>query len=150
MDGSRRSGNWVAFVGAVILGLMVLNGVLGGRDERGSGLEGVSSAETSAVESENIRSHVGFTSVKSLEAHFEKHGKEFGEIDRDEYLLRAQRLRDEKLSSSILEGKRESDGVMTRFRLKGGEFVAFHEDLTIRTFFKPNDGEDYFWRQLKR
>jgi pyocin large subunit-like protein len=40
--------------------------------------------------------------------------------------------------------------VITRFDRRGGEFLAFERDLTIRTFFRPNDGEAYFDRQLKR
>ena len=32
----------------------------------------------------------------------------------------------------------------------GGEIIAFGKDLTILTFFHPNDGERYFWRQASR
>lgn len=95
-------------------------------------------------------SKVGFTSQRSWQDHFTKHGAEFGDITADEYLARAQALRDAPLSKDVLEIVRESDGVISRFDKKTGGFVAFHEDKTIRTYFRPNDGEAYFRRQAER
>lgn len=95
-------------------------------------------------------SKVGFTSTRSLQDHFEKHGAEFGDITIEEYLARACALRDAPLSSDVLEVRRDSDGVISRFDKKSGGFVAFHDDKTIRTFFRPNDGEAYFRRQAQR
>ncbi|MEZ5964002.1 MAG: hypothetical protein R3F56_09180 [Planctomycetota bacterium] len=95
-------------------------------------------------------SKVGFTSRRSWLDHFEKHGAEFGKITADEYLAKAQALRDAKLIPTILEGVRPSDGVITRFDKKTGAFIAFHDDKSIRTFFRPNDGVAYFKRQLER
>tara|TARA_R110002096_G_scaffold3941_9_gene18910 strand:- start:17 stop:673 length:657 start_codon:yes stop_codon:yes gene_type:complete len=94
-------------------------------------------------------SRVGFTSSRSLDSHFEKHGREFGSITKAEYLERAKALRDAPLSRTVLELKR-SDGVISRFDKSGGGFVAFHKDKTIRTYFRPNDGESYFRRQARR
>jgi pyocin large subunit-like protein len=61
----------------------------------------------------------------------------------------AQELRDRPIDGSVLEAAR-SDGVVTRFDRASGAFLAFNRDRTIRTFFKPNDGEAYFRRQLNR
>ena len=94
-------------------------------------------------------SPIGFTSKRSWQEHFAKHGAEFGNIDADEYLTRAKALRDAPLSRDVIEGKRQ-DGVITRFDRKNGTFLAFHADRTIRTFFRPDDGEAYFKRQLER
>lgn len=93
---------------------------------------------------------VGFTSRASWQSHFDKHGAEFGKITADEYLRLAQTLRDAPLSADVLENVRESDGVITRFDKRTGHFVAFHDDQTIRTFFRPDDGEAYFRRQAAR
>jgi len=90
----------------------------------------------------------GFASKTKLDQHFGKHAKEFGEITLDEYLRRAQELRDCPASCRVLEGVRK-DRVITRFDRSSGAFIAFDADFTIRTFFKPNDGEAYFHRQLK-
>ena len=96
-----------------------------------------------------VPSRVGFTSKASWQSHFEKHGKEFGSITADEYLARAKALRDAALSATVLELVRD-DGVITRFDTQSGAFVAFHEDRTIRTFFRPDDGVAYFRRQAAR
>jgi pyocin large subunit-like protein len=98
---------------------------------------------------EPSRPSIGFHSSRQLSEHFEKHGPEFGSITRSEYLSRAQHLRDAPLGGNILEMVR-ADGVITRFDRTTGAFIAFGTDRTIRTFFRPNDGEAYFRRQARR
>lgn len=93
---------------------------------------------------------VGFTSQRAWQDHFTKHGAEFGDITADEYLARAQALRDAPLSADVLELVRDSDAVIARFDRLSGAFVAFHRDKSIRTYFRPNDGEAYFRRQADR
>ncbi len=92
---------------------------------------------------------VGFTSARSLDEHYAKHGREFGSISRDDYLRMAQRLRDAPVGGPILEAVRK-DGVITRFDRDTRAFIAFNRDRTIRTFFRPNDGERYWRRQAER
>ncbi|MCA8954315.1 MAG: hypothetical protein KDE27_32705, partial [Planctomycetes bacterium] len=94
-------------------------------------------------------SDTGFTSARSLAQHFEKHGHEFEVKTAAEYLAIAQRLRDAPLGGDVIEATRD-DGVVTRFDRDSGAFVAFNADRTIRTLFKPDDGERYFVRQSKR
>jgi pyocin large subunit-like protein len=96
-----------------------------------------------------VRAEIGFATRRKFLDHFEKHGAEFGSISREEYLRQAQILRDSPARGDILEAER-ADGVITRFDRKTGAFLAFNPDLTIRTYFKPNDGERYFRRQSKR
>ncbi|MDX2042628.1 MAG: hypothetical protein SF097_15510 [Acidobacteriota bacterium] len=96
-----------------------------------------------------IRSDIGFATRRKFLDHYEKHGNEFGSISQEEYLRRAQSLRDRAMGGDILEAAR-ADGVITRFDRQTGAFLAFNADLTIRTYFKPNDGEAYFKRQSKR
>jgi len=102
-----------------------------------------------AAASRSAASDVGFASRTRLAEHFEKHGREFGSISEDQYLRLAQELRDKPPDDSVIEAVR-GDGVVTRFDRKSGAFLAFNRDRTIRTFFKPNDGESYFRRQLNR
>jgi pyocin large subunit-like protein len=92
---------------------------------------------------------IGFRDASHLHEHFQKHGREFGSIDEAAYLGLAQTLRDRPAGDPILESVR-ADGVVTRFDRSSGTFLAFDRDLTIRTFFKPNDGERYYQRQLAR
>lgn len=101
------------------------------------------------IQAEPIASKVGFASRQKLVDHYGKHGHEFGKISLDEYLRRAQALRDRRVSDKVLELVRR-DRVITRFDVVEGDFLAFESDGTIRTFFKPNDGVAYFYRQAKR
>lgn len=96
-----------------------------------------------------IQTHIGFATRQKFLDHFDKHGGEFGSISKEAYLRQAQELRDRPLNANVLEAVR-SDGVVTRFDKVTGAFLAFNADLTIRTYFKPNDGEAYFRRQSKR
>jgi pyocin large subunit-like protein len=91
----------------------------------------------------------GFRSKAQFHEHYQKHGAEFGSVSQEEYLRRAQELRDTPVGGPILESVRR-DGVFTRFDKTKGYFGAYNPDRTIRTFFIPNDGERYFHRQAKR
>lgn len=99
--------------------------------------------------SADIHTEIGFASRQKFLDHYDKHGSEFGSISKDDYLRQAQQLRDRQSGGDVLEAVR-GDGVVTRFDKKTGAFLAFNADLTIRTYFKPNDGEAYFRRQSKR
>jgi pyocin large subunit-like protein len=88
----------------------------------------------------------GFRTQELFRDHYAKHGREFGNIPADEYLRQAQSLRDAPLSATVLEIRRK-DGVVSRFDKATGSFIAFNADGTIRTFFRPTDGENYFRRQ---
>jgi hypothetical protein len=92
---------------------------------------------------------VGFVDGRRLEEHYEKHGAEFGHITKQDYLRQAQLLRDARVGGPVLETVR-ADRVTTRFDRETGAFIAFNPDGTIRTFFKPNDGERYYRRQAAR
>jgi hypothetical protein len=91
----------------------------------------------------------GFRSAQQLDEHFAKHGAEFGRISEQEYLRQAQQLRDAPAGDGV-EELRRPDGTVSRFDRQSGAFIAFDADGTIRTFFKPNNGEAYFRRQASR
>lgn len=104
---------------------------------------------SSVVIDEDAEQDYGFYSQEKLREHYSKHGREFGEISMDEYLQRAKNLRDSPVGGAILQIIR-ADTVRTRYDQSLGNFIAFDKDLTIRTFFRPNDGERYFRRQATR
>jgi pyocin large subunit-like protein len=91
----------------------------------------------------------GFRSRAQFDEHYSKHGREFGQVSQQQYLELAQELRDARVGGPILEAKKPG-GVFTRFDRNHGYFGAYNRDLTIRTFFVPNDGERYFHRQANR
>lgn len=97
----------------------------------------------------SIRTWIGFRSRNNLDDHFSKHGGDFRGMSKAEYLLAAQTLRDAPVGGDIEEISR-GDGTASRFDRASGAFIAFNSDGTIRTFFKPNDGERYFRRQAER
>jgi pyocin large subunit-like protein len=133
-----------------ILGIWFAPELLRGTSD---GSASASSTVTTAPDSPStaaaIDTRVGFTSPRALQEHFAKHGREFGAIDSARYLRLAQELRDAAVGASVREAVR-SDGVITRFDARSGAFIAFHDDKSIRTFFKPNDGLRYFERQLDK
>jgi pyocin large subunit-like protein len=91
----------------------------------------------------------GFRSRSTFDEHYQKHGREFGNISQQEYLRLAQTLRDALPGGPILEAAKPG-GVITRFDRRSRAFGAYNADRTIRTFFIPNDGERYFQRQARR
>ncbi len=107
------------------------------------------SVPAAATPSANVRTNIGFRSRKQFDEHFAKHGAEFGGVSQRQYLLEAQQLRDASVGGDVEEIVRE-DGTSSRFDRKSGAFIAFNRDGTIRTFFKPNNGESYFRRQAER
>lgn len=134
----------------VLCGLLFLASACTRRQEQGRGNGATGPARTAPRSGEErAEPAVGFRDPERLAEHYRKHGAEFGTISREEYLRRAQVLRDAPAGGSILEFRR-ADGVTTRFDRTSGAFIAFDPDRTIRTFFHPNDGEAYFLRQRKR
>ncbi len=107
------------------------------------------SQSATQAKTNSIRTGIGFRSRHYLDEHFAKHGNEFRGLSEEEYLLAAQTLRDSPVGGDIEEIVR-SDGTSSRFDKASGAFIAFSRDGTIRTFFKPNDGERYFRRQAER
>jgi pyocin large subunit-like protein len=106
-------------------------------------------AERVATKAPVVHSTTGFRSEALWDEHYRKHGREFGGVTKREYLRLAQELRDRPAGGPVLESRR-ADGVITRYDRDGGAFLAFDPDGTIRTFFRPNQGETYFWRQARR
>lgn len=92
----------------------------------------------------------GFRGAAQLADHFARHGADVGASTPEAYVARAQALRDATVGGDVLEIVRPMDGVISRFDRQSGVFGAYDPDGTIRTFFKPEDGEAYFRRQAKR
>jgi len=106
--------------------------------------------ETTATDGEQPRHpQIGFRSPELLEEHFRKHGREFHVKTPAAYLRLAQVLRDRPKGGDVLELVR-NDAVTCKFDRETGAFIAYDSDGTIRTFFRPNDGEAYFQRQKHR
>ena len=111
--------------------------------------KGKAALEGSAAPSHVKRPDIGFASRQKLVDHYKKHGREFGAVTMEQYLRKAQELRDRPAGGAILESVRP-DGVVSRYDRETGDFLAFNRDGIIRTYFRPTDGEAYFKRQIGR
>jgi len=117
--------------------------------ERGQRLSASDVAAPAAEARERDHDNIGFVDQRRLDEHYAKHGAEFGRITRQDYLHQAQLLRDAAVGGPVLQTVR-TDGVTTRYDRQTGAFIAFNRNGTIRTFFKPHDGERYYRRQAER
>lgn len=120
------------------------------RPEASSGAQQSSANAEKPGATKSANSGKGFRDRTHLDDHYAKHGGEFPGLSKAQYLAMAQTLRDATTGADVLEIIRASDGVVSRFDRQSGAFIAFDRDGTIRTFFKPNDGEQYFRRQANR
>lgn len=97
---------------------------------------------------DNIKTPV-FRTDDLLDAHYNKHKAELGGITRDEYAQRAGALASAAASGDVKMLKR-SDNSISKFRVSTNEFVVMNEDDTIRTYFMPSCGEDYWNYEIER
>lgn len=86
-----------------------------------------------------------FRNQKRLDEHFEKHGKEFGKITKEEYLELANELIN-STSDRVLH-KYSADGDYMYFDQDMNYFLVLSEEGYIRTFFIPSAGIKYWERQ---
>ena len=101
--------------------------------------------KTSKPESSKEEVFYYFRNQGLYDSHYEKHGHEFGNITKEEYLQKANDLINSD-SPDVLT-KYEDDGDFMYFDKKSGEFLVLSPDGYIRTFFIPDDGIDYWNRQ---
>lgn len=74
-----------------------------------------------------------------LEAHYLKHGYQFGQITQEQYLKGAQALLNASPGGDVLE-KIRHNGDVEHFRVSTGEFAVMTKRGRIRTYFKTDYG----------
>jgi hypothetical protein len=144
----RRRPPWVRLIVAAFAALAIFL-TWSHVTERGQRLAASNVAAPAAEARERDRDNIGFIDQRRLDEHYAKHGAEFGRITKQDYLHQAQLLRDADVGGPVLQTMR-ADGVTTRYDRQTGAFIAFNRNGTIRTFFKPHDGERYYRRQAER
>lgn len=85
-----------------------------------------------------------FRSFQMLREHYEKHGIAMGYESEEEYLAGANRV---IASTKSLHKKESEDNDDIFFLESTGELVVLSTDGYIRTYFKPEDGIEYYNRQ---
>lgn len=85
-----------------------------------------------------------FRSFDLLQEHFEKHGRDMGYASTEEYLAAANAV---VADPSVLHKKQAEDGDDVYFLPKTNDLVIVSTDGYIRTYFRPEDGMEYYRRQ---
>ncbi len=83
--------------------------------------------------------------LPSLQDHFDRHGKDFGAKNPDDYARQAWEFL-QRAKTDGLPAKVDDEGVLRIFDPKSGAFGSYNADGTVKTFFKPGS-RDYFERQ---
>lgn len=82
-----------------------------------------------------------------LEAHFAKHADEWGAIGQDAYLARARSMLGSDPGGNLV-GFVRSNGDVLRYNVRTNEFAVGSSSGVIRTLFRPDDGIDYWLKQV--
>ena len=104
--------------------------------------------QSSASATTKTEATLNFANDDRLQEHWQKHGKEWGNITRDEYLAKARAFF--ALPAEKLQSLKEKDGDTVYYRKETNEFGVLSDRKVIRTFFRPRDGQRYFERQRGR
>lgn len=94
--------------------------------------------------SSSVSSGVSFRNVDLLNEHYQKHGVEMGFSSATAYENAARNVVN---NSNSLHKTEAEDGDDVYYLESTNEFVIVSTDGYIRTYFKPNDGIDYYNRQ---
>lgn len=88
---------------------------------------------------------VRFETPEKMQKHYDKHIDKYGNISISEYIALANELVNAKDTDGI-ERIVRSDESTAIYRFSTNDFLVITKDGYIRTFFKPDDGEEY-WRE---
>lgn len=103
-----------------------------------------SSEEYHIPQEVNVSDSNTFKSESLLQEHFNKHGSEFGYANISQYESGANEVID---SPDALHKTEAEDGDSIYYIQATNEFVILSTEGYIRTYFKPEDGIDYYNRQ---
>lgn len=88
-------------------------------------------------------------SPNKVDKHFEKHAKEFDNIDVETYRNQAKDLLNSEIKDNILGFKNEN-GFVFRYNKSTNEFATSKPSGIIETYFKPKDNIKYWEEQVKK
>lgn len=94
----------------------------------------------------NVQIIYNFRSEDQYQSHYEKHGEEFGDISKEEYLIMANSLIQDETGEVMTKLEKEDNDTIY-YKVETNEFLVLSTDGYIRTYFRPDDGIDYFNRQ---
>ena len=91
---------------------------------------------------------ISWGSYRTLQDHFDRHGRDFGARDPEDY-ARSAWLFFQRAKKEGLPAKRDLDGILRIYDPATRAFGAYNRDGTTRTYFKPGR-RDYFRDQPGR
>lgn len=127
------------FTFLVILTFVYISFVRGG-----SGTGGTNPQGTEQRTQPNVQAAVLFRSEELLYEHYEKHGREMGFASAEEYLAGANATIN---NSTALHKTEKEDGDDVYYVESTNDFVVVSQDGYIRTYFRPEEGKEYYERQ---
>lgn len=105
---------------------------------------GTTASGSTATNGTGFHEALIFRNFDLLQEHFEKHGQEMGYKSTEEYLAAANAV---VADPSVLHKKQAEDGDDVYFLQKTNDLVIVSTDGYIRTYFRPEDGIEYFNKQ---
>ena len=102
---------------------------------------------TSGTDSGIIK--IEFETPESMQKHYVKHGEEYGDISTESYVSLANELVNAPASYDVEKIVR-SDGSTAIYRFSTNDFLVVTKDGSIRTFFKPKNGKEYWAYEHER
>lgn len=87
--------------------------------------------------------------LPSLRDHFERHGKDFGARNEDDYARKAWEFLQQAMAEGFPAKQDASDGTLRVYDPATGAFAAYNRNGTTKTYFKPGS-RDYWDRQPGR
>ena len=137
---SARRLIWFVVVCLIIFGAWLQKSI--GSDSASVGSDSASDSEELYVES--VASEVTFRNENLLDEHYKKHGIEMGFATADAYEQAAAAVVGNK---EALHKTEAEDGDDVYYLVSTNELVIVSTDGYIRTYFKPDDGIEYYNRQ---
>ena len=92
---------------------------------------------------------IEFETPESMQKHYAKHGEEYGDISTESYVSLANELVNAPASDDVEKIVR-SDGSTAIYRFSTNDFLVVTKDGSIRTFFKPKNGKEYWAYEHER
>lgn len=102
---------------------------------------------TSGTDSGIIK--IEFETPESMQKHYVKHGEEYGDISIESYVSLANELANMPVSDDVEKIVR-SDGSTAIYRFSTNDFLVVTKGGSIRTFFKPKNGKEYWAYEHER
>jgi pyocin large subunit-like protein len=110
-------------------------------------LEDALATEVEDTASETVvedESSYNWGNLKTLEDHFQRHGADFQATSSGDYAGQAQNFYDNRV---IYQSKIDENGITRVYDPETNSFGSYNLDGSTKTFFKPNNGLDYFTKQ---